>query len=113
MQRCQPAPRCGLRYAGGYGGRLTSGSTANVNTDGVSDGFIQGLLDKIIGNTGLTNLVSVLQATMSTVRGASVSAADEGWGFTVEAYRTDEKTTYPLAAGGFVGLAQATVMGER
>lgn len=100
-------------YAGGYAGRLTSGSTANVNTDGVSDGFIQGLLDAIIGNTGLTNLVSVLQATMSTVRGASVSAADEGWGFTIEAYRTDEKTTYPLAAGGFVGLAQATVMGER
>ena len=100
-------------YAGGYAGRLTSGSTANVNTDGVSDGFIQKLLDTIIGNTGLTNLVSVLQATMSTVRGASVSAADEGWGFTVEAYRTDEKTTYPLAAGGFVGLAQATVMGER
>lgn len=100
-------------YAGGYAGRLTSGSTANVNTDGVSDGFIQKLLDTIIGNTGLTNLVSVLQATMSTVRGASVSAADEGWGFTVEAYRTDEKATYPLAAGGFVGLAQATVMGER
>lgn len=100
-------------YAGGYAGRLTSGSTANVNTDGVSDGFIQGLLDEIIGNTGLTSLVSVLQATMSTVRGASVSAADEDWGFTVEAYRTDEKTTYPLAAGGFVGLAQATVMGKR
>ncbi|MDM8246417.1 Cna B-type domain-containing protein [Collinsella tanakaei] len=100
-------------YAGGYAGRLTSGSTANVNTDGVSDGFIQGLLDEIIGNTGLTNLVSVLQATMSTVRGASVSAADEDWGFTVEAYRTGGKTTYPLAAGGFVGLAQATVMGER
>ncbi len=100
-------------YAGGYAGRLTSGSTANVNTDGVSDGFIQGLLDEIIGNTGLTSLVSVLQATMSTVRGASVSAADEDWGFTVEAYRIDEKTTYPLAAGGFVGLAQATVMGKR
>ena len=100
-------------YAGGYAGRLTSGSTANVNTDGVSDGFVQDLLDAIIGNTGLTSLVSVLQATMSTVRGASVSAADEGWGFTVEAYRADEKTTYPLAAGGFVGLAQATVMGER
>lgn len=100
-------------YAGGYAGRLTSGSTANVNTDGVSDGFIQKLLDTIIGNTGLTNLVSVLQATMSTVRGASVSAADEGWGFTVEACRTDEKTTYPLAAGGFVGMAQATVLGSR
>lgn len=100
-------------YAGGYAGRLTSGSTANVNTDGVSGGFIQDLLKTIIGNTGLTSLVSVLQATMSTVRGASVSAADEGWGFTVEAYRTGGKTTYPLAAGGFVGLAQATVMGER
>lgn len=99
-------------YAGGYAGRLTSGSTANVNTDGVSDGFLQGLLDTIIAGTGVTELVSVLQATMSTVRGANVSAADAGWGFTVDAYRSGDAVTYPLAAGGFIGLAQATVVGD-
>lgn len=99
-------------YAGGYAGRLASGSTANVKTDGVSDGFLQGLLDTIIAGTGVTELVSVLQATMSTVRGANVSAADAGWGFTVDAYRSGENASYPLAAGGFIGLAQAAVIGD-
>lgn len=99
-------------YAGGFAGRLTSGSTANINTDGVSDGFLQGLLDTIIDSTGITDLVSVLQATMSTVRGANVSAADDAWGFTVEAFRNDNEKNYPLAAGGFVGLAQATIIGD-
>lgn len=99
-------------YAGGYAGLLTSGSAANVGTSGVSDGFLQELLDTIIGGTGIDNLASVLQATMSTVRGASVSAANPAWGFTVEGVRTDT-VTYPMAAGGFVGMAQATVLGSR
>lgn len=99
-------------YAGGYAGLLTSGSAANVGTSGVSDGFLQELLDTIIGGTGIDNLASVLQATMSTVRGASVSAADPAWGFTVEGVRTDT-ITYPIAAGGFVGMDQATVLGSR
>lgn len=99
-------------YAGGYAGLLTSGSAANVGTSGVSDGFLQELLDTIIGGTGIDNLASVLQATMSTVRGASVSAADPAWGFTVEGVRTDT-VTYPMAAGGFVGMAQATVLGSQ
>lgn len=99
-------------YAGGYAGLLTSGSAANVGTSGVSDGFLQGLLDTIIGGTGIDNLASVLQATMSTVRGASVSAADPAWGFTVEGVRTDT-VTYPVAAGGFIGMAQATVLGSQ
>lgn len=100
-------------YAGGYAGRLTSGSTANVNTDNVSDGFLQDLLDAVVGNTGLTDLVSVLQATMSTVRGASVSPADDAWGFTVDAWRDSGAITYPLAAGGFAGSVQASVLGDR
>ncbi|MBM6868545.1 Cna B-type domain-containing protein [Collinsella tanakaei] len=99
-------------YAGGYAGLLTSGSAASVGTSGVSDGFLQELLDTIIGGTGIDNLVSVLQTTMSTVRGASVSAADSAWGFTVEGVRTDT-VTYPIAAGGFVGMDQATVLGSR
>ena len=100
-------------YAGGYAGRLTSGSTANVNTDGVSDGFLQGVLDTVLDNANIGDLVSVLQATMSTVRGATVSPADDAWGFTVDAYRTGDTATYPLAAGGFAGSIQATVLGER
>ena len=100
-------------YVGGYAGRLTSGSTANVNTDGVSDGFLQGVLDMVLDNANIGDLVSVLQATMSTVRGATVSPADDAWGFTVDAYRTGDTATYPLAAGGFAGSIQATVLGER
>ncbi|QAY33543.1 LPXTG cell wall anchor domain-containing protein [Bifidobacterium pullorum subsp. gallinarum] len=100
-------------YAGGYAGRLTSGSTANINTDGVSDGFLQGVLDMVLDNANIGDLVSVLQATMSTVRGATVSPADDAWGFTVDAYRADDTVTYPLAAGGFAGSIQATVLGER
>ena len=104
-------------YAGGFAGNLTAGSAANVNTDNASSGFLQDLLDKLVGQTGLTDdFVKVLQRTMSTVRGASVEGFDEAWGFTVDAYRQSEgdsdTVTYPAAAGGFAGKIEATVIGK-
>lgn len=104
-------------YAGGFAGNLTAGSAANVNTDNASSGFLQDLLDKLVGQTGLTDdFVKVLQGTMSTVRGASVEGFDEAWGFTVDAYRQGEgdsdTVTYPAAAGGFAGKIEATVIGK-
>lgn len=104
-------------YAGGFAGNLTAGSAANVNTDNASSGFLQDLLDKLVGQTGLTDdFVKVLQGTMSTVRGASVEGFDEAWGFTVDAYRQSEgdsdTVTYPAAAGGFAGKIEATVIGK-
>lgn len=103
-------------YAGGFAGNLTAGSAANVNTDNASSGFLQDLLDKLVGQTGLTDFVKVLQGTMSTVRGASVEGFDKAWGFTVDAYRQGEgdsdTVTYPAAAGGFAGKIEATVIGK-
>lgn len=113
-------------YAGGFAGKLCAASVASADTN-VSDGFLQGLLDKVIGGTGITNLAEVLQASMSTVRNAHVSATatdgegvviagDAQWGFTVDAYTTGEgdsaQKVYPIAAGGFAGSIEATVLGE-
>lgn len=105
-------------YAGGFAGKLTSGAMADVSTN-VSDGFLQALLDTVVGTTGIDNLVQVLQASMSTVRRASVrayndqyGAGDAAWGYTVEGYTGDGATVYPIAAGGFAGMIEATVLGE-
>lgn len=106
-------------YAGGFAGKLTSGAMADVSTN-VSDGFLQALLDTVVGTTGINNLVQVLQASMSTVRRASVrayndqyGAGDAAWGYTVEGYTAGgATTTYPIAAGGFAGMIEATVLGE-
>ena len=113
-------------YAGGFAGKLCAASVASADTN-VSDGFLQGLLDKVIGGTGITNLAEVLQASMSTVRNAHVSATatdgegvviagDAQWGFTIDAYTTGEgdsaQKVYPIAAGGFAGSIEATVLGE-
>lgn len=105
-------------YAGGFAGKLTSGAMANVSTN-VSDGFLQSLLDSLVNTTGINNLVQVLQASMSTVRRASVSAyneennaGDAAWGYTVEGYSANGSTIYPIAAGGFAGMIEATVLGE-
>ena len=106
-------------YAGGFAGKLTSGAMADVSTN-VSDGFLQALLDTVVGTTGINNLVKVLQASMSTVRRASVrayndqyGAGDAAWGYTVEGYTAGgATTTYPIAAGGFAGMIEATVLGE-
>lgn len=113
-------------YAGGFAGKLCAASVASADTN-VSDGFLQGLLDTVIGGTGITNLAEVLQASMSTVRNAHVKAAatdadgaviagDAQWGFTIDAYTTGEgdsaQKVYPIAAGGFAGSIEATVLGE-
>ena len=113
-------------YAGGFAGKLRAASVASADTN-ASDGFLQGLLNTVISGTGITNLAEVLNATMSTVRNAHVSATatdeqgvvtagDASWGFTVDAYTTgtgeSAQKVYPIAAGGFAGAIEATVLGE-
>ena len=110
-------------YVGGFAGKLVGGSVASVDTN-ASDGFLQELLDTVIGGTGITNLVDVLEASMSTVRNAhvsatatdesgSVTAGDAQWGFTIDAYQSgDANPVYAIAAGGFAGAIEATVLGE-
>ena len=113
-------------YAGGFAGKLCAASVASADTN-ASDGFLQGLLDTVISGTSIANLAEVLKASMSTVRNAHVSATatdeegvvtagDASWGFTVDAYTTgageDAQKVYPIAAGGFAGSIEATVLGE-
>lgn len=109
-------------YAGGFAGKLCAASVASADTK-ASDGFLQGLLDLVIGGTGITNLAEVLQISMSTVRNAHVKAYDDEtgagdaqWGFTIDALAKGEgesaQTTYAIAAGGFAGSIEATVLGE-
>ena len=120
----------GANCIGGFAGIITAAGVADVNTNGASSGLLQKLLDKIISKP--QSVASVLSATVSTVRGASVSAVDEGvaaaagaaedpavaaasaWGFTVEgAYGDASARQYARAAGGFVGLAKAVVLGAQ
>lgn len=109
----------GANCIGGYAGIITAAGVADVNTNGASSGLLQKLLDTLIGTP--SSIASILNAMVSTVRGASVSAVDEAadaaagaWGFTVEgAYgNADAARTYARAAGGFAGSAKAVVVGS-
>ena len=91
--------------AGGYVGLASAASVAQVNTN-ASSGLLQGLLDSLIGN--VDDLASVLDATMTTIRKAEVSAADADWGFVVEGYSRD----YATCVGGFAGSLEAAVLGK-
>lgn len=106
----------GLNAVGGFAGELRAGTAVSADTDAVSDGLLQGLLDKLVQDKKYERLLNVLQATVPTVRRASVDADDEAWGYTVGgAYssKTETGTTvrYPRAAGGFVGEARTAVVG--
>ena len=121
----------GANCIGGFAGIITAAGVADVNTNSASSGLLQKLLNNIISTP--QSVASVLNATVSTVRGASVSTVDEGvaaaaagtadgsavaaaseWGFTVEGAYGDAGTRkYARAAGGFVGLAKAVVLGTQ
>ncbi len=111
----------GSRYVGGYIGILGSGTTAEVGTN-VSEGPLQDLLDAVVktGGDNATNLLSLVNATVSTVRKASVTVADPEWGFTVGGWTESTQaggetvTTkhVPLTAGGFVGTMEGAIIGN-
>lgn len=106
----------GRNNVGGFIGVATAGAVADVDTN-ASEGFLQGILDSLVSNPA--SLVSVLQATVTTIRGAHVSSDDPAWGYTVDgAYETkDDKgnttTKYALNAGGFAGSLQAAILGDK
>lgn len=106
----------GRNNVGGFIGVATAGTVADVDTN-ASEGFLQGILDSLVSNPA--SLVSVLQATVTTIRGAHVSSDDPAWGYTVNgAYESkDDKgnTTakYALNAGGFAGSLQAAILGDK
>lgn len=106
----------GRNNVGGFIGVATAGAVADVDTN-ASEGFLQGILDSLVSTPA--SLVSVLQATVTTIRGAHVSSDDPTWGYTVDgAYESkDDKgnttTKYALNAGGFAGSLQAAILGDK
>lgn len=106
----------GRNNVGGFIGVATAGAVADVDTN-ASEGFLQGILDSLVSNPA--SLVSVLQATVTTIRGAHVSSDDPAWGYTVNgAYESKDgkgntTTKYALNAGGFAGSLQAAILGDK
>lgn len=96
---------------GGYVGLASAGSVAGVNTN-ASNGLLQGILEHLISAPG--DLVKVLQATATTIHAATVSAADNTWGFVVDgAYKDGDAVKYAAYAGGFAGSLEASAVGEK
>ena len=95
---------------GGYVGLASAGSVAGVNTN-ASNGLLQGILNHLISTPG--DLAKVLQATATTIHAATVSAADNTWGFVVDgAYKEGDTVKYAAYAGGFAGSLEASAVGE-
>ncbi|SHJ28750.1 Cna B-type domain-containing protein [Hespellia stercorisuis] len=100
----------GSNSVGGYVGLATAGSVLDANTN-ASSGLLQGILDTLISTPN--SLLSVLQATVSTIRGAKVTAVDDTWGYTVNgSYKEGTTTKYAKSAGGFAGSLEAAVLGD-
>lgn len=105
----------GVRNVGGYAGSIRSGSVADVNTN-TDDGLFQGILDSVISTP--SDLLTLLNATVSTIRKAEITVVDPAWGFTVEGWtdETDPEAPVrlrPVCAGGFAGSASGAVLGKR
>lgn len=96
----------GTNAAGGYVGLATAASVADVNTNS-SKGLLQRVLNTLISSPG--DLASVMQATITTIREATVNPDNAEFGFTVEG----ANGTPPRMAGGFAGSLEATVVGNR
>ena len=101
----------GTKAIGGFAGQIDPASAAALDTAG-SGGLLGGLLQNLIKTPG--DLLSLLNTTISTVRGADVSAWDD-WGIIVNGAYTDgtNSTAYAKAAGGFAGEVNGAVIGEK
>lgn len=101
----------GISYVGGFAGKVDPGSVAAIDT-ATKQGLLNKLLDVLIVNAP-AELIKVLNATVSTIRCASVSAWDD-WGVIVNGtYQNGSNTGYAKAAGGFAGSLCGAVLGEK
>ena len=100
----------GTKAVGGFAGQIDPASAAALDTAS-SGGLLGGLLQNLIKTPG--DLLSLLNTTISTVRGADVSAWDD-WGIVINGAYTDgsNNTAYAKAAGGFAGEINGAVIGE-
>lgn len=101
----------GTSYVGGFAGKVDPGSVAAIDT-ATKQGLLNKLLDVLMVNVP-AELIKVLNATVSTIRCASVSAWDD-WGVIVNGtYQNGSNTGYAKAAGGFAGSLCGAVLGEK
>ena len=100
----------GTKAVGGFAGQIDPASAAALDTAS-SSGLLGGLLQSLIQVPG--DLLSVLNTTIATVRGADVSAWDD-WGIIINGAYADGSgnTAYATAAGGFAGEINGAVIGE-
>ncbi|WP_295089258.1 Cna B-type domain-containing protein [uncultured Catenibacterium sp.] len=101
----------GRSYVGGFVGSSRPGSVATLNPT-AGEGLLSKLLNKLLDTP--SDLIKVLNATVATIRYADVESWDD-WGFIVNgAYTTGNKnTSYAKTAGGFAGMLEGTVLGEK
>lgn len=101
----------GRSYVGGFVGSSRPGSVATLNPT-AGEGLLSKLLNKLLSTPA--DLIKVLNATVATIRYADVISWDD-WGFIVNgAYATGaENTSYAKTAGGFAGMLEGTVLGEK
>lgn len=101
----------GTSYVGGFAGKVDPGSVAAIDT-ATKQGLLNKILDVLMVNAP-AELIKVLNATVSTIRCASVSAWDD-WGVIVNGtYQNGSNTGYAKAAGGFAGSLCGAVLGEK
>lgn len=101
----------GTSYVGGFAGKVDPGSVAAIDT-ATKQGLLNKLLDFLMVNAP-AELIKVLNATVSTIRCASVSAWDD-WGVIVNGtYQNGSNTGYAKAAGGFAGSLCGAILGEK
>ena len=82
----------GTSYVGGFAGKVDPGSVAAIDT-ATKQGLLNKLLDVLMVNAP-AELIKVLNATVSTIRCASVSAWDD-WGVIVNGtYQNGSNTGY-------------------
>ena len=101
----------GRSYVGGFVGSSRPGSVATLNPT-AGEGLLSQLLNKLLNKPA--DLIKVLNATVATIRYADVEAWDD-WGIIVNgAYASgSNNTSYAKATGGFAGMLEGTVLGEK
>ena len=101
----------GRSYVGGFVGSSRPGSVATLNPT-AGEGLLSQLLNKLLSTPA--DLIKVLNATVATICYADVEAWDD-WGIIVNgAYASgSNNTSYAKAAGGFAGMLEGTVLGEK
>ena len=101
----------GRSYVGGFVGSSRPGSVATLNPT-AGEGLLSKLLNKLLDTPA--DLIKVLNATVAIIRYADVESWDD-WGYIVNgAYTTGKNnTSYAKTAGGFAGMLEGTVLGEK